>query len=155
MVIVGLLHERHDHAEPLEPDDVALMARIRHEDPDAFQRLVERHQRALLNFFARMGASNHSEDLAQETFVRLWNYRKKYKPKAKFTTFLYTLARHAWLDHLRKHSRFQLFAQRYREEMPTSTSGGLDRVRRELDIQDAESTDAQMRECSCWPCFRG
>jgi len=33
--------------EPLEPDDVALMARIRHEDPDAFQRLVERHQRAL------------------------------------------------------------------------------------------------------------
>ena len=123
--------------EPLEPDDVALMARIRHEDPDAFQRLVERHQRALLNFFARMGASNHSEDLAQETFVRLWNCRKKYKPKAKFTTFLYTLARHAWLDHLRKHTRFQLFAQRYREEMPTSTSGGLDRVRRELDIQDA------------------
>ena len=123
--------------EPLEPDDFALMALIRRGDHEAFQQLVERHQRPLLNFFWRMGASNHSEDLAQETFVRLWKYRKKYKAKAKFTTFLYTLARHAWLDHLRKHTRFQLFTQRYREDMPDSTDGGLDRLRRKLDIQDA------------------
>jgi RNA polymerase sigma-70 factor (ECF subfamily) len=84
-----------------------------------------------------MGASTHGEDLAQETFLRLWNYRTKYKPAAKFTTFLYTLARHAWLDHIRRQNRFRLFAERYREEIPASTDGGLGRLRRTLDIQDA------------------
>ena len=88
-----------DSVQP-ETDDFALMARVRAGRADAFRTLVERHRRPLLNFFARMGASSHGEDLAQETFVRLWNYRKKYKPSAKFTTFLYTLARHAWLDHI-------------------------------------------------------
>lgn len=120
-----------------ESDDFALMASVRAGDEVAFRRLVERHQRPLLNFFARMGASTHGEDLAQETFIRLWNYRAKYKPSAKFTTFLYTLARHAWLDHFRKQNRFRLFAERYREEVPSSTDGGLARLRKNLDIQDA------------------
>ena len=125
--------------DPVQPetDDIALMERVRNGNECAFRRLVERHQRPLLNFFARMGASTHGEDLAQETFLRLWNYRKKYKPVAKFTTFLYTLARHAWLDHIRRQNRFRLFAERYREEIPSSTDGGLGRLRRTLDIQDA------------------
>jgi RNA polymerase sigma-70 factor (ECF subfamily) len=84
-----------------------------------------------------LGASTHGEDLAQETFLRLWNYRQKYKPVAKFTTFLYTLARHAWLDYVRRQARFQLFATRYREEMPTASDGGMSRLRRNLDIQTA------------------
>ena len=130
-----------------ETDDFALMARVREGREDAFRHLVERHQRALLNFFARLGASHHGEDLAQETFVRLWNYRKKYKPAAKFTTFLYTLARHAWVDFLRRQTRFQLFASRYREEMPSATDGGLGRLRKELDIQAAlERLSPKLRE---------
>jgi RNA polymerase sigma-70 factor, ECF subfamily len=130
-----------------ESDDFALMAGVRAGDEDAFRRLVLRHQRPLLNFFARMGASTHGEDLAQETFIRLWNYRTKYKPAAKFTTFLYTLARHAWLDHLRKQNRFRLFAERYRAEIPSSTDGGLARLRKNLDIQDAlERLSPKLRE---------
>jgi RNA polymerase sigma-70 factor, ECF subfamily len=120
-----------------ETSDFDLMARVRDGSEDAFRRLVERHQRPLLNFFARMGASTHGEDLAQETFIRLWNYRTKYKPTAKFTTFLYTLARHAWLDHIRRQNRFRLFSERYREEMPAFTDGGLGRLRKRMDIQDA------------------
>ena len=125
-----------DSVQP-ETDDYALMARVREGSEDSFRQLVERHQRPLLNFFARMGASNHGDDLAQETFIRLWNYRKKYKPSAKFTTFLYTLARHAWLDFVRRQNRFRLFADRYREEIPVSTDGGLGKLRRNLDIQSA------------------
>lgn len=125
-----------DSVQP-ETDDFSLMAQVREGCPDAFRRLVDRHQRPLLNFFARMGASTHGEDLAQETFIRLWNYRKKYKPAAKFTTFLYTLARHVWLDFVRRQIRFRLFADRYREEMPVSGDGGFGRLRRTLDIQAA------------------
>ena len=130
-----------------ETDDFALMALVRAGREDAFRLLVERHQRPLLNFFTRLGASSHGEDLAQETFVRLWNYRKKYKPAAKFTTFLYTLARHAWLDYVRRQSRFQLFTRRYRDEMPVATDGGLGRLRKNLDIQAAlERLSPKLRE---------
>lgn len=135
-----------DSVQP-ETDDFALMALVRLGREDAFRRLVEKHQRPLLNFFARMGASHHGEDLAQETFVRLWNYRNKYKPSAKFTTFLYTLARHAWLDFVRRQIRFKLFSDRYREEMPASTDGGIGQLRRKLDVQAAlEKLSPKLRE---------
>ena len=135
-----------DSVQP-ETDDFALMAQVRDDCEDAFRRLVERHQRPLLNFFARMGASTHGEDLAQETFVRLWNYRHKYKPAAKFTTFLYTLARHAWLDFVRRQIRFRLFSDRYQKEIPAFTDGGLGKLRRQLDIQAAlERLTPKLRE---------
>ena len=125
-----------DSVQP-ETDDFALMALVRQGREEAFRRLMERHRRPLLNFFARMGASHHGEDLAQETFVRLWNYRNKYKPAAKFTTFLYVLARHAWLDFVRRQIRFKLFSDRYREEMPVSSDGGIGKMRKRIDIQAA------------------
>ncbi|MDR0993380.1 MAG: RNA polymerase sigma factor [Verrucomicrobiota bacterium] len=135
-----------DDIQP-EPDDFALMAQVQNGNEQAFRRLVERHQRSLLNFFARMGVSNHGEDLAQETFIRIWKYRRKYEPRAKFTTFLYTLARRVWLDDFRRKSRFRLFAERYREAMPSSTDGGMRRLTRELDIQSAlDSLPPKMRE---------
>ncbi len=86
-------------------DDAALMSASRGGDMQAFSDLVRKHQRGLVNFFMRMGASSHAEDLAQETFIRLFKYRDRYTPSAKFTTFLYTLARHAWFDTLRKWQR--------------------------------------------------
>ena len=135
--------------DPVQPetDDFSLMARVREEDEDAFRILVDRHRRPLLNFFARMGASSHGEDLAQESFIRLWNYREKYKPSAKFTTFLYTLARHAWLDFVRRSIRFKLFSDRYREETPSSTDGGLGRLRKDLDVQAAlDKLSPKLRE---------
>ena len=135
-----------DSVQP-ETDDFALMAQVRAGREDAFRILVERHRRPLLNFFARMGASHHGEDLAQETFVRLWNYRHNYTPAAKFTTFLYTLARHAWLDFVRRQVRFKLFSDRSREEMPVHTDGGLGRLRKDLDVQSAlEKLPPKQRE---------
>ena len=68
----------------------------------AFAQLVRLHQNRLLNFFTRMGVYNDGEDLVQETFVRLYKARARYRPTAKFTTFLYVLARHVWADRGRK-----------------------------------------------------
>lgn len=73
----------------------------------AFTLLVERYQQKLLNFFRRMGDYNSEEELVQETFVRLYNYRDRYEPKAKFQTFLYMLARRTWIDYVRKSKRRQ------------------------------------------------
>jgi RNA polymerase sigma factor (sigma-70 family) len=51
-----------------------------------------------------------------------------------------------WI-HIRKQNRFRLFAERYREEIPSSTDGGLARLRKNLDIQDAlERLSPKLRE---------
>ncbi len=91
-----------------EPGDVALMERVKAGDAEAFTLLIRRHQGPLVNFFRRMGADIHeAEDMAQSTFLRLYGYRLKYAPTAKFTTFLYTLARNAWTDNVRKMKRWK------------------------------------------------
>jgi len=135
-----------DSVQP-ESSDFALMALVREGDEEAFRQLVTRYQRPLLNFFVRMGASTFAEDLAQETFIRVWKYRRKYKPSAKFTTFLYTLARHVRLDFVRRQIRFRLFSERYREEAPTSTDGGMGQLQHRLDIQIVlEQLSPKLRE---------
>ena len=91
---------------PIESDDDQLMARTKAGDQAAFVELVRKYQVPLLNFFLRMGAhSDEAEDLAQETFLRLYAYRGKYTPVAKFVSFLYVLARHARADLLRRSKR--------------------------------------------------
>jgi RNA polymerase sigma-70 factor (ECF subfamily) len=45
--------------------------------------------------------------LAQETFVRLFKYRDRYEPRARFTTFLYLLARQVRVDLLRRATRHE------------------------------------------------
>lgn len=87
-------------------DDVTLMARAAADEQDAFRTLVERYQNALLNFFLRAGVSyDDGLDLAQRTFLRLWRYRVKYTPQAKFTTFLFMLATQEKLDFFRGEGR--------------------------------------------------
>ena len=86
--------------------DDQLMARIASGDQDAFSQLVGKYQRQLLNFFLRMGAHmDEAEDLTQETFLRLYAYRRSYEASSRFTSFLYVLARHARADMLRKSKR--------------------------------------------------
>ncbi len=87
-------------------DDTLLMMRAREDDLVAFEILVTRHQKMLLNYFARTGVQYDGEDLVQQTFLRLYRYRKRYKPTAKVTTFLFLLARQVWIDELRRRKRF-------------------------------------------------
>ena len=93
------------HAQLPDLDDATLMARVRDDDRDAFAVLVQRHQKMLLNFFARSGVQYDCEDLVQQTVLRLYRYRDRYVASAKFTTFLFLLARQVWIDELRRRKR--------------------------------------------------
>ncbi len=93
-------------ANCLSVSDAELMDLIRAGQQEAFAALVRRHQQPLLNFFVRLGADIHgAEDCAQEALLRLYRYRDRYAPSAPFTAFLYTLARHAWIDWSRSRAR--------------------------------------------------
>jgi len=91
---------------PLREDgDEALMLRYRQGDRRAFEVLLQRHQRALHAFILRfVGGANmaQAEDLAQETFLRVVKHAHEYEHKAKFTTWLYTLARNLCIDATRR-----------------------------------------------------
>lgn len=69
----------------------------------AFAEIVRRYQDVLLNFFLRSSVSyTDGQDLAQRTFLRLWKYRRKYRSGgAKFTTFLFMVARQVAIDFFR------------------------------------------------------
>ncbi len=108
-----------------DPDalsDTELMRLAQQGRKSAFEHLIRRHQRPLVNFFRSMGVYNDAEDMAQDTFVRLFKYRKRYKPTAKFTTFLYLMARQVRIDALRSRKRRAAFekeladAQRMEDE---------------------------------------
>lgn len=84
------------------------MARLAEGSQEAFTDLVHRHQAVLLNVFRRLGADPHeAEDAVQETFLRLYGYRRRYRPVAPFRVFLFTVARNAWWDLSRRARRWR------------------------------------------------
>lgn len=84
-------------------DDDALMCRVQAGELQVLSLLFERYQTALLNFYLSMlGDRAASEDLVQEVFVRILKYRRTYRPGSRFTTWMYSIARNARLDFLRK-----------------------------------------------------
>lgn len=98
-------------------DDADLMLRVcGWDDRDAFAVLVVRHQKKLLNFFIRSGVQYDGEDLVQQTFLRLYRYRTRYVATAKFTTFLFLLARQVWIDELRRYKRRERLRERLAAE---------------------------------------
>jgi RNA polymerase sigma-70 factor (ECF subfamily) len=87
--------------------DEQAMWRVRtDDDPQAFAQLVERWQRPIQSLCTRMtGDAHRGEDLAQETFARLFARRKNYQPTGKFSTFLWRMALNICYDELRKLKR--------------------------------------------------
>jgi len=76
----------------------------------AFEILLTRHRRPIFNFILRfVGSREMAEDLLQETFLRVIKGAENYKRKAKFTTWLYTIARNLCVDQSRrqKHRKAQ------------------------------------------------
>jgi RNA polymerase sigma-70 factor (ECF subfamily) len=86
--------------------DVRLMIEVRSDVPGAFETLVDRYQHRLVGVLAHLvGRTDEAEDLAQEVFLRIYKARKGYRPRAKFSTWLFTIANNLALNHLRGKGR--------------------------------------------------
>ena len=83
--------------------DVRLMLQISDDVPGAFEVLVERYQHRLVGVLTHLiGKVDEAEDLTQDVFLRIYRARKGYKPKAKFSTWLFTIANNLAMNHLRR-----------------------------------------------------
>ncbi len=73
----------------------------------AFEILMQNYYSRVLNFIYRFVANKESaEDLTQDVFLRVFKYGPRYKPKSKFQTWLYTIAKNICLNELRKNKEF-------------------------------------------------
>ncbi|MCP5536502.1 MAG: sigma-70 family RNA polymerase sigma factor [Akkermansiaceae bacterium] len=97
--------------------DVALMLRVGDGDEQAFEELIERHQSAVIGTVAKMlGNASDAEDIAQQVFIRLWKSAPRYQATAKFTTFLFTIARNLVFNESRRRSRKKEYSMDERQD---------------------------------------
>lgn len=100
--------EETDHE--VDPDAQALLA-VASGDTRAMRAIVERWQKPLINYFYRSTKSRHeAEDLAQQVFVNLYKAAPRYEPRAKFSTFVFHIARRQLMNNWRTKKRKPLDA---------------------------------------------
>ncbi|MCC6154639.1 MAG: RNA polymerase sigma factor [Candidatus Hydrogenedentes bacterium] len=83
--------------------DTTLMRRVSSGDESAFAELYHRYNRKVLDFFYAMSRNAQvAEELAGDTFARIWHVRRRYAATGSFPAYLFSFARHIWLEHCRR-----------------------------------------------------
>jgi len=96
-----------DSIDPIPREkEVALMERIASDDQSAMEELLELWKMPIFRFFLR--SLNHhedAEDLTQRVFIRIYRSAERYLPQAKFSTWIFTIARNLLIDEIKKRKR--------------------------------------------------
>lgn len=86
-----------------EDSDETLMLAYVAGDTTAFERLYARHRQPLFRYLMRQARQRElAQDLFQEAWSRLIDARERYEVRARFQTFLYTIAHRVFIDHCRR-----------------------------------------------------
>jgi RNA polymerase sigma-70 factor, ECF subfamily len=90
-------------AAPDTATDEMLMVSYQRGDREAFAILVRRHETPIYNFvFRQLRERSVAEDITQDAFMRVVQNAGEFKHEARFSTWLYAIARNLCIDHLRK-----------------------------------------------------
>ncbi|MCX7703963.1 MAG: RNA polymerase sigma-70 factor [Planctomycetota bacterium] len=126
--------------------DEELMLRVKGDSPCAFEELVRRYQKRVINIAYRFTSEESaSEDVAQEVFCRLWEHRRSYVPSARFSTFLYRVTANFCISEYRSQRRRQeVHIERKEEEADfefpseeSSPQSGVERGELEEKVKSA------------------
>jgi RNA polymerase sigma-70 factor (ECF subfamily) len=83
--------------------DIQLMQRVRDGDQNAFKALFDKYKQPVINYCYRYcGHPAVAEELAQETFLRVYKASSRYRPKARFSTWLFKIATNVCLNEIRR-----------------------------------------------------
>jgi RNA polymerase sigma-70 factor (ECF subfamily) len=107
--------------EPGRPDEELMLA-YGAGDAAAFDALYARHKGAVLRYLRRQtGNTALAEELFQDVWLKLIDARAGYEPRAKFTTWLFTIAHNRLMDHFRSNARGALvsYEDDPAEDVPT------------------------------------
>ena len=93
-------------------------------DDIAFRSLVERHQNLVIGTVARMVGPAEAEDIAQQVFLNVWKSAPRWRPDARFTTWLLTITKRLVFNESRRRSRARLVPQSDEERETTDYPDG-------------------------------
>lgn len=130
--------------------EIALMLRVQRDEPGAFAELIDQYSSRIFGRFYRQFCDRQeSEDLVQDVFLRLYRNRKRYRPSAKFSTWLFHIARNVARNAVRTRRRRpiksvalhesgddSMFVPRFRQEADIP-SRSLERAEVSLLVRDA------------------
>lgn len=115
---------------PLDPD-AELMLKVRRGNRAAFETLATKYHKPVINMiFQSISDPTEAEDLAQNVFVQIWKTRARYKPTAKFSTWLFTIARNMCLNEVRRRARHRA------ESLDRPPREGVDGAEQPLQVAD-------------------
>ncbi len=113
------------------------MLRFRDGDERAFQHLFDRYRKKIINYCYRFHPDRDvAEELAQEVFLRVYRAAPRYRPDARFSTWLFRIATNICLNELRK-PRYQVKS----ESLDEPVSGDSDGMTREIEDRDRPGPD--------------
>lgn len=122
----------------MEQTDDQLMASVSGGEVEHLSGLFDRHHRPLFRFFRHLcGSGPVAEDLTQEVFFRMLKFRGTFLPGARFTPWMYQIARNVHVDHLRKkQSETTLWDERQDapRELPDPQLSAETRLLRSADV---------------------
>lgn len=87
-------------ARPVDPDAMLVRQHLSG-DSKAFEALFRKYQTPIFNMVTRMVHGEDAYDLTQDVFLKAYKALKNFRGDAKFSTWLYTIARHTCLNHIR------------------------------------------------------
>lgn len=140
-----------EESDPLSQreHDGDLVRRVAVGDKEASRALVDRHLRSIVSFAFRMlGDAAEAEDVAQETFLRLWKNADRWEPRARLTTWLHHVARNLCVDRLR--SRRKVASGEVPEHADSRPGASLQLESRQRDraVQEALSELAERQRAA-------
>jgi RNA polymerase sigma-70 factor, ECF subfamily len=92
--------------DDVQDPDAALMLRVKEGDLGSFEILVEKYKHPVMNLLYRtLPDAIEAEDLAQQVFIQVYKSAPRYQVAAKFSTWLFTIARNLCLNEIRRRSR--------------------------------------------------
>ena len=128
--------------EPGEQQDASDMQRLVDGHDAALNELMERHGQRLFHYLIRqLHDESDAADIAQETFVRVYQHRAKFNSRQKFSTWLYTIATNLARDQLKWRSRHPQVSLHAR----TETDSSLENVLPDTAAKPDETLETQER----------
>jgi RNA polymerase sigma-70 factor, ECF subfamily len=104
---------------PSLEEDAVLMARLKDGDNNAFAELFNKYRAPVFSYLVTLTRKRSvAEELTQETFMRVFAHRSTYQPSSKFTSWLWTIARHLAYDHFKKKTELLLAPDPETNESP-------------------------------------
>ena len=101
----------------LSPTDGELMSRVRSGDDSAFELLVDRHKNSLVNYLTKLTrCHDRAEELAQESFLRIFQTAGRYRERGYFSAYLFRIATNLLRSEQRRNQRWRALSPIFERE---------------------------------------